>query len=81
MLGWTQEEIAELFGLTRQAVSNIVKNLTSQIFSIREQFYERDKSVEEIAGFYCLDTITVWAIVLQGKDDLDCFRLFRRTEC
>jgi len=50
MLGWTQEEIGELFGITKFRVSQIVKNFTDQAL-IREQFYERGKPVEEIAEF------------------------------
>jgi transcriptional regulator with XRE-family HTH domain len=80
LLGWTQNEIAKLFGLDQSSIAKIMKNLTSQISNIQEQFYERHKPVEEIAEFYGLDSITVWAIVLQGKDDKERFSLFGRAE-
>jgi AraC-like DNA-binding protein len=58
LLGWKQEEIADMFGLDRSTVSKNVKNLTSQFIHIKEQFYDKHKPVEEIAEFYGLDITT-----------------------
>jgi|GEM_PF-2325964 DNA modification methylase len=81
LLGWTQEEIGELFGFSdHSAVSKIVKKFAIEVSHIRDQFYKKHKSVEEIAEFYNLDDITTWAIVLQEKDDLERFELFGRPE-
>jgi plasmid maintenance system antidote protein VapI len=68
LLGWKQEEIADMFGLDRSTVSKNVKNLTSQFIHIKEQFYDKHKPIEEIAEFYGLDITTAWAIILQGKN-------------
>jgi len=48
---WTQEEIGKLFELDRSWISKIVTNFTSQLCHIQQLFYEKHKSVEEIAGF------------------------------
>jgi plasmid maintenance system antidote protein VapI len=68
LLGWKQDEIADMFGLDRSTVSKNVKNLTSQFIHIKEQFYDKHKPIEEIAEFYGLDITTAWAIILQGKN-------------
>ena len=47
LLGWKQEEIADMFGLDRSTVSKNVKNLTSQFIHLQEQFYDKHKPVEE----------------------------------
>jgi DNA modification methylase len=80
LLGWKQEEIADIFGLDRSTVSKNVKNLTSQFIHIQEQFYDKHKPVEEIAEFYGLDITTAWAIILQGKSDLERFSIFGKSE-
>jgi DNA modification methylase/plasmid maintenance system antidote protein VapI len=80
LLGWKQDEIADIFGLDRSTVSKNVKNLTSQFIHIQEQFYDKHKSVEEIAEFYGLDITTAWAIILQGKSDLERFSIFGKSE-
>ena len=80
LLGWTQQEIGELFGLTQQAIAKITTNFASEISSIQNQFYEKHKPIEEIAKFYNLDDITVWAIVLQGKSDEERLKLFGKAE-
>ena len=80
LLGWKQEEIADMFGLDRSTVSKNVKNLTSQFIHIQEQFYDKHKPVEEIAEFYGLDITTAWSIILQGKSDLERFSIFGKSE-
>jgi len=57
LLGWRQEEIADVFGVNQSTLSRIMQNLTSQILHIQEQFYDKHKPVEEIAEFYGLDIL------------------------
>jgi len=80
LLGWTQKEIGELFELTQPATLNIIKKFATEVSYIQDQFYEKHKSVEELAEFYNLDDITVWAILLQGKSDLERFEIFGKSE-
>jgi transcriptional regulator with XRE-family HTH domain len=80
LLGYKQEEIADVFGVNQSTVSRIMQNLTSQILHIQEQFYDKHKPVEEIAEFYGLDITTAWAIILQGKSDLERFSIFGKSE-
>jgi DNA-binding MarR family transcriptional regulator len=58
LLGYKQEEIADVFGVNQSTVSRLMQNLTSQILHIQEQFYDKHKPVEEIAEFYGLDITT-----------------------
>jgi hypothetical protein len=80
LLGWTQEEIGILFGLTQPAILNIIKKFTTEVSYIQDQFYEKHKPISELAKFYNLDDITTWAIVLQAKSDLERFKLFGKPE-
>ena len=52
LLGWKQEEIADVFGLDRSTVSKNVKKFTSEVIHIQEQFYDKHKPVEEIAELW-----------------------------
>ena len=54
----------------RSAISKIVKNSN---FSKIHNDYQNGKSVEEIANYYGYDLPLVWAILLQGKTDLEIF--------
>jgi hypothetical protein len=47
LLGYKQDEIADMFGLDRSTVSKNVKNLTSQFIHLQEQFYDKHKPVDE----------------------------------
>jgi len=76
MLGWTQQEIGKLFGLDFRTVSVISKKFATEVIGIQQQFYKKHKPISEIAKFYNLDDITTWAIVLQGKDDVERLSLF-----
>ena len=80
LLGWTQEETGKLFGLTHQQISNIANKFATEVSDIQTQFYNKRKSVEELAKFYNLDKITSWAIILQDKNDLERFNLFGKPE-
>lgn len=75
-LGWTQEEVANLFGITQGTVSANIDNIKSSISSIISDFYEDHKTSETITEYYDIDFPLFWAIVLEGKDDLERFELF-----
>ena len=63
--------MGELFGLEHPAIHEIVKNMNRNIFDIHQQFYEKKKSVDEICSFNDIDKLTTWAMILDGKDDLE----------
>jgi len=69
-LGWTQEEIASIVGLKQNTISMIIKNTN---FGKIDNDYQNGKSAEEIANYYGYDLPLVWAILLQGKSDLEIF--------
>jgi len=52
---WTQKKAGELFGLERSVASKIVQNVDSNILNIRQQFYEKKKSVGGICSFNNMD--------------------------
>jgi len=80
LLGWKQEEIADVFGLDRSTISKNVKKFAGQFIHIKEQFYDKHKPVEEIAEYHNLDITTAWSIILQGKSDLERFSIFGKSE-
>ena len=80
LLGWTQKEVGELFGLNQPAIFNIIKKFATEVSYVQDQFYEKHKSVKELAEFYNLDDVTVWAILLQDKNDLERFEIFGKSE-
>jgi hypothetical protein len=79
LLGWTQGEIGEIFGLAQRTISDISGKFASEVSTMQNLFYEKGKSVAEIAKFYSLDDAATWAIVLQAKSDLERFRLSKRS--
>lgn len=73
-LGYTQQEIADMVGLTQQAVGEITKNTN---FGKICNSYEEGKSPEDIAEFENLDLPLVWKILLkEKKDDINIFEKF-----
>ncbi len=74
LLGWTQEEIAEVTGFAdRTGVSKMLKIFDGKLF---QQEYTSGLTPEQIAQYHNLDQPLVWAILLGGKDDIDRFKLF-----
>lgn len=73
LLGWTQEEIGKVIGLSRSGVEMIDKNFNTKLF-VSE--YESGLAPEQIATNHNLDEALVWAILLKGKDDIKRFYLF-----
>jgi hypothetical protein len=55
ILGWTEEEIGDITGLTRRAVNEIVKNSN---FTKIDNEYKEGKPIEQIAKYYGLDLTT-----------------------
>lgn len=71
LLGWTQEEIGELVGINQGTVSYFIDKLNELNSSIISGFFEKGKALSEIAEYYHLDLPLTWAIVLEGKEDLE----------
>jgi len=61
LLGWTQEEIAKVVKITRQRVQQIAKDGN---FSKICNYFKSGTPIHKIAGYYGLDLVTSWAIVL-----------------
>jgi len=77
LLGWTQEEIGRVIGVGQSAAAKIMKNLDSELF---HNEYRSGLSPEQIAEQHNLDEPLVWAILLEGKDDIERFKLFGKSE-
>jgi len=73
--GWTQKEIGEVVGLDQANVSKNMRNLSTKVSHIQNQFKQK-KSVEELAEFHNLETVPIWSIVLEDKTDIERFNLF-----
>jgi len=80
LLGWKQKEIGELVGMEQPHVSENIRKLNYFKNSIISDFYDKGKSAEEIAEYYQLDLPLTWAIILEGKTDLERFELFGKSE-
>ena len=76
LLGRTQKEAGDAFGLEQRSVGQIREKLQTQIISIQNSYYKDKKTIEQIKEFNHLDEITAWGIILKGKDDLEKFTLF-----
>lgn len=79
LLGWTQTEIGEVVGITQPEVSEIITKFNQFNSVIKSDFYEKRKKVEDIAEYYHFDIPLTWAILLEGKDDVERFKLFGDT--
>jgi len=76
-LGWTQKEIGSLFGLGQSTVSEIIGKFGSELSDIKKQFFSRKVPVPEIAKTNNIGELTAWRIILEGKSDLERFKLFK----
>lgn len=71
LLGWTQVEIGELYEISREAVSQNVSKLKEfNLLTVKSDFFDKGKSVEEIAEYYSLDMPLLWTILLDENDDI-----------
>lgn len=75
LLGWTQEEIAEVVGLARSTVAERMSDLP-ELLKLTSSLLDRGESVEKVAEKLKIELILAWAILLDGKDDLERFKLF-----
>ena len=64
-LGWTQEKVGELFGLTQTGIEGINEKLNRNIFVICQQFYQKINLLMRYAP------LTTLAMILDGKEDLE----------
>lgn len=72
-LGWTQQEIADVVGLSRQGVGENAKKLSTKVSGIRHLYHDEQKSVDEIAEFERFDSVAVWSMTLEGENDITRF--------
>jgi len=77
LLGWTYREIAEVAGLSFKEVGNVCNNFDRKLFT---QEHRSGLTPEQIAEQHNLDEPLVWAILLEGKDDIERFKLFGKSE-
>jgi len=68
LIGWTQEEIADVTGLSRNRVSEIVENTN---FGKIDNFLSEGRSMEWIAEHYSIDLTLTWALRLLEKKRTD----------
>jgi len=71
LLGWTQEQIGEVIGIDQRTVSYSTKKFNEFNSLVKSDFFEKDKSLKEVADYYHLDHPLTWAILLEGRDDLE----------
>ena len=70
-LGWAQEKIAEVVGLSRNRASEIVGNANfGEIDTLLSQGHDMDY----IAKHYNMDLALAWALMLEGKTDQEKFK-------
>jgi len=70
-LGWTQEEIAALVGMTQGRVAQIINNTNfGEINNLLSQGHDMDY----IARHYNMDLPLAWAFRLEGKPDQEKFK-------
>ncbi|MBW2647961.1 MAG: MerR family transcriptional regulator [Deltaproteobacteria bacterium] len=70
-LGWPQEKIAEVVGLSRNRASEIVGNTN---FSEIDTLLSQGRDMEYIARHYNMDLALVWTLRLEGKTDQEKFK-------
>ncbi len=70
-LGWTQEKIAEITGMTQGRVAQIINNAN---FCEINNLLTQGHNMEYIAAHYQMDLALTWAIRLQGKTDQEKFK-------
>ena len=61
LLGWTQQEIGDLSEITQQTVSKITTSFAKTKTIVKSDFYEKNKSIEEICEYYQIDEPLAWA--------------------
>ena len=70
-LGWSQEKIAKIAGLSQNRISEIIGNTS---FSNIDNLLSQGHDMEYIARHYHMDLALVWALRLEGKTDQEKFK-------
>ena len=70
-LGWVHEEIADMVGLSRNRISEIVGNT---IFSNFDTLLSEGQDMDYIARHYHMDLALAWSLRLEGKTDQEKFK-------
>jgi len=79
LLGWTQEEIGGAIGKSQDRVSQVLREMP-ELAKLVKSFLDRGESVKKIAEKLNIDLTLAWAMVLDGKDDLERFSQFGEGE-
>ena len=70
-LGWSQEKIAAITGMTQGRVAQIINNTS---FGKINNLLSQGRDMEYIAGHYNMDLALAWALRLEGKTDQEKFK-------
>ena len=70
-LGWTQEQVAEIVGMTQGRVAQIINNAN---FSDINSLVSHGRDMDYIARHYHMDLALAWALRLEGKPDQEKFK-------
>jgi len=70
-LGWSQEKIAEITGMTQGRIAQIINN--ANICEINN-LLAQGRDMDYIAAHYQMDPALAWAVRLQGKSDQEKFK-------
>lgn len=70
-LGWTQDEIGKMLGMSRSRITQIVNNA---IFSKINNLLTQGRDMEYIARHYQMDLTLAWALRLEGMTDQKKFK-------
>ena len=70
-LGWTQEQIAEIVGLSQNRISEIIGNAN---FSEIDNLLSQGRDMDYIARHYHMDLAMALSLLLEGKTDREKFK-------
>jgi transcriptional regulator with XRE-family HTH domain len=70
-LGWTQEQIAEVVGISQGRVAQIINNTN---FGEINNLLTQGREMDYIARHYHMDLALAWALRLEGKTDQEKFK-------
>lgn len=82
LLGWTQQDIVHVIEEinTQSTISEIIAELKELNSTIQDDFYVKRKPIDEVIKYHHLNVPLAWAIILDGKSDLERFKLFGDSE-
>jgi DNA modification methylase len=80
LLGWAQENIGEVVGLTQQGVALNIQEMTksAKLVQSLKDLTDRGKSVDEASEDLEIDRVLAWALLLKEDDDIN--KLARLTD-